>query len=212
MCQYCGIDAPKFSITFADENGKELQKTDVTLGIVPTYNGATPTKPATAQYTYTFAGWSPKVTAVTGNATYTATYSNIVNKYTVTFADEDGTELQSSEFDYGTTPSYEGATPTKSATAQYTYTFAGWDSEIVAVTGDTTYTATYSETVNKYTVKFVDEDGTELQSGEVAYGTTQNSRAVKLHMAQLPNIQAALPPRQPMQKIHILSPAGLPKL
>ena len=54
------------------------------------------------------------------------------------------------------------------------YTFAGWDPEISEVTGPATYTATYSSTVNKYTIHFIndDENHTVLQSGEVAFGET----------------------------------------
>ena len=162
----------KYTIKFVNEDGTELQSTQVEYGATPAYTGETPTKQATAQYTYTFAGWTPKIVAVTEDATYKATYDATVNKYTIKFVNEDGTELQSTQVEYGATPAYTGAMPTKQATAQYTYTFAGWTPQIVAVTSDATYTATYNSTVNKYTIKFVNEDGTELQSMQVEYGAT----------------------------------------
>ncbi len=161
-----------YRITFVDDDGTVLQSSEVAYGETPAYTGETPTKAATAQYTYTFAGWTPEIANVTGDATYTATYTAAVNKYTITFLNEDGTVLQSSEVAYGETPAYAGETPTKAATVQYTYTFAGWTPEIANVIGDATYTATYTATVNKYTITFLNEDGTELQSSEVAYGET----------------------------------------
>ncbi|MCR5327315.1 MAG: InlB B-repeat-containing protein, partial [Saccharofermentans sp.] len=105
----------------------------------------TPTKAPTAQYTYKFAGWDNKVTLVTGDVTYTAVYDKTVNQYTVTFVNADGKVLQTGLVDYGAMPTYDGETPVKAATVEYTYTFAGWDKEITKVQGDITYTATYSE-------------------------------------------------------------------
>ena len=39
------------------------------------------------------------------------------NKYTIKFVNWDNSELQSSEFEYGITPVYNGETPTKGATS-----------------------------------------------------------------------------------------------
>ena len=160
----------KYLVVFQDEGGTELQSGEVEYGTTPEYSGAQPSKEATAQYTYAFAGWDPEITAVEGAQTYTATYSSTVNKYTIRFINDDDSELQSSEVEYGTTPTYNGETPHKDADVQYTYTFAGWDNEVVAVTGEATYKATYSSTTNQYTVKFVNYDGEELQSSSWNYG------------------------------------------
>ncbi len=162
----------EYTVKFVNEDGTELQRGKVAYGTTPAYTGETPIKKADAQYTYTFSGWTPEIVPVTGDATYTVTYGKTVNKYTVRFVNEDGTELQSSDVEYGRTPAYTGETPTKEADAQYSYTFAGWTPEIVSVTGNATYTATYTATVNKYKITFVNEDGTELQSSDVEYGET----------------------------------------
>ena len=49
-------------------------------------------------------------------------------------------------------PTYDGETPTKEPDEQYRYTFAGWDKDVTAVTGDVTYEAEYlTEENDSYT-------------------------------------------------------------
>ncbi|MCR5803248.1 MAG: DUF4214 domain-containing protein [Clostridia bacterium] len=161
-----------YKICFLNEDGTELQSDMVKYGEIPSYTGETPTKEKDDMYTYTFAGWSPEITSVTGDTTYTATYSRETNEYEIKFVNEDGTELQSDMVEYDQTPTYNGETPTKEKDDKYTYTFDGWSPEITSVTGDATYTATYTGEINEYEIKFVNEDGTELQVSMFQYDQT----------------------------------------
>ena len=160
----------KYAITFKNEDGSTLQSGNWDYDTTPSYTGATPTKAATAQYTYTFTGWSPAIATVTGDATYTAQFSSTVNKYTITWVVDGVTTTE--EYDYGATPSFKGSTD-KASDAQYTYTFADWDTTLATVTGNKTYTATYSKTPNTYSVTLNTNDG-DIISGNVTaytYGT-----------------------------------------
>ncbi|MCI2085561.1 MAG: InlB B-repeat-containing protein [Olsenella sp.] len=171
---YAQWKAKTFTITWKDADGTTLETdTDVPYDTTPSYDGTTPVKAADAQYTYTFKGWSPEVAKVTGDATYTAVYDQTVNQYTVTWANADGTVISTQKVAYGETPKYEGATPTKPADSQYTYTFKGWNPEVTKVTGDVTYTAQFDKTTNAYTVTWKNADGTTLETdANVPYGTT----------------------------------------
>jgi len=158
MAQFSSM-VNKYTITWVDGDGNTLKTEQVAYGETPAYTGDTPTKTATAQYSYTFTGWDSELSSVTGNKTYKAQFDSTVNKYTVTWKNGDTTIETDTDVEYGTMAEYNGATPTKAADAQYTYTFSGWDKEISAVTSNVTYTAQFSETVNKYTVNFIDTDG-----------------------------------------------------
>jgi len=81
--------------------------------------GSTPSLTPPTNAGYTFAGWSPAIQPVTGNATYHATYTADTVYHTVTFISEGSTHAtQSVEHGgYATDPD----SPSKSG-----YTFAGW--------------------------------------------------------------------------------------
>ena len=157
---------------------------DYYYGAVPAYDGETPELAGTDQYTYTFLGWTADaeaepgsgaayytvLPAVTGDVTYYPYFGAAVNSYDITFS-VDGVDTTVS-FPYGATPVYDGV-PAKEADAQYSYTFTGWDSEIVPVTGEATYTAVFDSTVNQYPVFVTGGVGSEISisSGMRDYGT-----------------------------------------
>ncbi|MBQ9414921.1 MAG: hypothetical protein IJU16_07340 [Clostridia bacterium] len=159
-----------YTITWVDGNGDTLKTEQVAYGETPSYDcdaSGIPTKDADAQYTYSFAGvWSPAIEAVTGNATYTAQFNATNRFYTITWKNEDGTVLDTTEAMYGSTPFYSA--PEKEEDDLYTYAFSGWTPDVTAVTGDAAYTATFEATEKPapepttYKVTWNDWDGFEL--------------------------------------------------
>ena len=92
---------------------------------------------------YAFAGWSPAVTPVQGDAVYTAQYTESPRTYTVSW--DLGDRVLTSQHTYGEMPECP-VTPSR-APDDRVYTFLGWDRALRAVTEDVTYTARYQETV-----------------------------------------------------------------
>ena len=151
-----------------------------------TYNfgeGATlPTAENISKEHYTFGGWYSNAECTdTPVATISATESGnkeywakwIPVEYTITFVDDDGTTVlkAGTKYPYGTAAAdiVKPADPTKTATAQYTYEFAGWSPAIADVTSDAIYKATYTETPVNYTVTW--KDGSTVYKTEtVAFG------------------------------------------
>ena len=142
-------------VTFKSEDGTtELYKRLVARGdncADPVVRGLmeTPTKESTAQLVYTYSGWassaggsasSTVLNTVTADKTVYAAFTASTRYYTITWLDDNGSVLKTQQLAYGATPSY---VPEKSG-----YGFAGWTPEISAVTGDVTYTASWTEKVS----------------------------------------------------------------
>jgi hypothetical protein len=140
----CKYVAPEtYTITFLNYDGTELQVlTDVEEGTMPVYTGVTPTKPSNEQYTYTFNGWSPEIVEATEDATYTATFSNVLNTYTISANAVNGRVEGTGEYAYGTIVSL-------TAIPDNGYVFNRWldgvkdNPRTITVTGDAAYNALF---------------------------------------------------------------------
>ena len=69
----------KYTITFLNYNGDILYRIPVAYGVMPVYASAEPRREADSEFVYTFIGWEPELTIVTGDATYTAVYQTSPN-------------------------------------------------------------------------------------------------------------------------------------
>lgn len=76
----------------------------------------------------------------------------------VTWYNYDNSVLYQNDEEIGSIPEYLGKTPVKPGTAQYTYSFKGWEPEIVAVAGDATYTAQFDSTKVVYNINVTIDD------------------------------------------------------
>lgn len=90
-----------------------------------------------------------------------------ISEYTVTWIVDGNVSYE--KYNEGEMPSYKYGT-SKESDKVYSYTFTGWDKELVPVVEDTTYTAQYSETYIDYTITWV-VDGQETKE-TYHYGDT----------------------------------------
>ena len=165
--------ARPYTIHWLNYDGVELCSSIVGYGSTPAYADATPTKPSTVEYEYTFTGWNPEPAAVTGETTYVAQFMQSARKYDITWLNYDGSTNATSLTPYNTIPEYAGETPAKPSTVQYTYSFAGWTPELEPATSNAAYTAVFDESIREYPVNFYNNTGSELLfTTNVPYGST----------------------------------------
>ena len=129
----------------------------VTYGTMAEYNGSNPTRPADVDYTYDFTGWSPDLGKVTSDVTYTATYEKKQIKYTITFVEDGGMEIERHLLARDEVPVCENA-PTR------TGYILQWEPGLGPVVGEQTYTATWlPEPPSTHVITFKNYDGTTLE-------------------------------------------------
>lgn len=170
-CQWPNKGPKTYTVTWKNYDGTVLEIDEgVVEETVPTYDGPTPSKARTAEFTYTWTGWTPNVEAISQDVEYTATFEEERNVYQITWKNDDGSVLKTNTFAYGETPSFGDANPTKPSTEEFDYTFANWSPAILPVTGEATYTAVYTKQTRHYTITWKNYDGSVLETDSVAYG------------------------------------------
>lgn len=150
-------DSITSELKYYNYDGSELLYTEtVNKNGNGTWNGA-PTRASTAQYDFTFVGWSTNkddteaesnaTKNLLGNRNVYAVYSRTIRKYTVTFvrdsADGGGTLQTVNNVPYGSDAAYTGATPTTTKGSVDDYPFTGWNPRPINITGNTTCYAVF---------------------------------------------------------------------
>ena len=124
-----------------------------------------------------FDRWDVTPVVVTGNATYTAIYKNLVVYYS------NATNVfHTEQVSNGQSAVYTGK-PTLENTVQYTYSFDSWTSTYNApssdaktpanlnnINSDINVYAHFTYVINEYEITFLNWDGTELEKKNVVYG------------------------------------------
>ena len=153
------------NLYFYNEDGSTLLYTQAIVdGGNGTYSGSTPTKASTAQYTYSFSGWSKKpgctadetaLQAVTADRSVYAAFTASIRKYTVRFYNG-STLLQTVQnVPYGGSATYTGNTPVSSEGSAEDYPFEGWQPTGKNITGDT---SCYAQFGSPLEVKEITDD------------------------------------------------------
>ena len=190
-------------VTFVNNNGEELQKTEVLITEHPSYAGI-PTKKnadgsdySSYEYTCNFNGWDAVIDGVaqhfapdatlpcpTAPTTYTATYTQEATTYNIRFYQEDGTTQigETQVLHYGDMPVAPTGITKQDPEEGYSYTYV-WQNKddasktIETVKANADYKPVFTGTPNKYTVTLVSSvpgAATFTGAGIYEYGKTAN--------------------------------------
>ena len=149
----------KYTITFDTNGGSEIAPITQDYGTAITAP-ADPTREG-----YTFIGWDREIPATMPAENVTVTAQWKINRYTIIFDAAGGSKTTFISQDYGTAIAAP-ADPTREG-----YTFIGWDREIPATMPAENVTVTAQWEINRYTVTFDTNGGSEIAPITQDYGT-----------------------------------------
>lgn len=143
-----------------------------------------PELPIPTKDSFEFLGWytgldqtSDRFTTTTqvySDLNLTAVYRSLAeDTYTIKWVNYDGTELEvDNDVLYGTTPTYDGETPTKESDYRYSYEFTNWSPIVEPASKDMVYVAQFKEVPLKFTITYELNGYGELLNpvNEVTYG------------------------------------------
>ena len=189
-------EATTYTINWSKEDGTLIKSVTQVEGTATTFTGVTPTKDNSedGKYSYTFYGWTTRdddgnilntykngmTPKAADNATYYAYFNEEVRKYTISWKNESGADIEVDyNQPYGAVIEYNSATPTKSPDALYSYTFDGWtDSkggDVVTLPATVTGNAAFYAHFNAVSVVPVVEETLIEAGGEGEDEVTINS-------------------------------------
>ena len=147
------------TIRFLMDDGTLYVEKNVKYGEMPVVED--PQKESTAQYTYSFARWTPELKPATYDMSYKAVFDRTVNTYMVYFINWDGTLLGEQEVAYGS-----AALPPAVPEREH-YHFTGWNTNINMITGRTFAVAQFKKN-GGYTIHYRNGvDDSEIDGEEI---------------------------------------------
>lgn len=186
---------------FYSEDGKTLLYTaTVDNGGNGMYVGSEPTKVSTAQYNYTFAGWSTTpggsaendaIASVTTDRNVYAAFTETVRTYTVRFYN--GTTLLQTvnNVPYGSSATYTGSTPVKTGVDNpIDYEFSGFNPDGASITGNTDcyamfqYIGSYARGLTERSISGVYTNDRVIEVGDYAFADCTKLTTVNLPAAE----------------------------
>lgn len=157
----------QYEVLFYDAEGNVISRQTVAHG-ENAKEPEIPEKGPTAQYHYTFTGWSASTEGITGDTAFYPVYGTETRSYTVTFRDG-STVLDTQTVAYGNDATAP-ADPTREKEVWGSWQFTGWRGSYTNIAKDEAVWAVFERVLNTYEVTFCDAEGNVIDRQTVAYG------------------------------------------